>query len=213
VEAQHPPHPVGRQADGAPLGPGELGCDAGQAKAGMTQGEGDYPLLHQHAGLVSHPRYPALPRPQDLRAVPVQLPLQRFSRWRDGSPSPGTPPARCRARRPALRSVDESGTAGHPASRRRFVSPRLGGQGEGCVAALRQWGCARYRYIPGQDTLDPRRVPSQLSETAAGLKGWLHHLRTDGCVGGGGGRCGPGDCQQQNKTRYGRGGGKVSRCG
>jgi hypothetical protein len=48
---------------------------------------------------------------------------------------------------------------------------------------------------------------------AAGLKGWLHHLRTDGCVGGGGGSCGPGGGQQQNKTRSGSGGDKVNRCG
>jgi len=36
-----------------------------------------------------------------------------------------------------------------------------------------------------------------------GLNGWLHHLRIDGCVGGGGGGCGPGDCQQQSRTRCG----------
>jgi hypothetical protein len=58
-----------------------------------------------------------------------------------------------------------------------------------------------------------RRTIGQLSANAAGLNGWLHHLRTDRLVGGGGGGCGPGDCQQQNKTRYGRGGDRVSRCG
>jgi hypothetical protein len=75
VAAQHSPDPVGRQADPAPFGSGELGGDPGRAEAGMTQREGDHPLLDQRAGGIGHPRHSALPRPQDLRAVPVQLPL------------------------------------------------------------------------------------------------------------------------------------------
>jgi hypothetical protein len=47
----------------------------------------------------------------------------------------------------------------------------------------------------------------------AGLKGWLHHLRVDGSFGGGGGGCGPGGCLQRSRTRCGRGGDKVNRCG
>jgi hypothetical protein len=41
-----------------------------------------------------------------------------------------------------------------------------------------------------------------------GLKGWLHHLRGDRWVDGGGGGCGPGGCRQQSRTRSGHGGGQ-----
>jgi hypothetical protein len=58
-----------------------------------------------------------------------------------------------------------------------------------------------------------RRGSGGCRRNAAGLKGWLHHLRVDGWVGGGGGGCGPGDCQQQNKRRSGGAGDRVSRCG
>jgi hypothetical protein len=41
----------------------------------MPKGEGDYPLLDQHAELIGHARRPALSRAQHLWTVPVQLPL------------------------------------------------------------------------------------------------------------------------------------------
>jgi hypothetical protein len=52
---------------------GELGGDPGWPEAGMAQGEGDHTLLDERAGGIGHARHPALPWPQDLRAVPVQL--------------------------------------------------------------------------------------------------------------------------------------------
>jgi hypothetical protein len=75
VAAQHPPHPIGRQHDPAPGGPGQLGGDPGRPEPGMSKGEGDHPLLHQGAGGIGHPRHPSFPGPQDLRAVAVQLVL------------------------------------------------------------------------------------------------------------------------------------------
>jgi hypothetical protein len=65
---------IGRPPDGAPAGLGQLG-DANRTEAGMAQGEGDHPLLDQHAGLVRHPQHPALTWPQDLGPMAVQLPL------------------------------------------------------------------------------------------------------------------------------------------
>jgi hypothetical protein len=41
----------------------------------MAEGEGDHPLLDQHAVLIGHPRHPAFPLAQDLGAVAIQLPL------------------------------------------------------------------------------------------------------------------------------------------
>jgi hypothetical protein len=41
----------------------------------MAEGEGDHPLLDQHAGLIGHRRHSSLPGAQDLRAIAVQLPL------------------------------------------------------------------------------------------------------------------------------------------
>ena len=76
---------------------------------------------------------------------------------------------------------------------------------------LRTRTLERLRSSRASPSRTPR--PRRGVQNVAGLNGWLHHLRTDGCVGGGGGGCGPGDCQQQSKTRSGRGGDEVSRCG
>jgi hypothetical protein len=54
---------------------GQLGGDPGRPEAGMAEGEGDHPLLNQHAGLVGHARWATLAGPQDLGAMPIQLPL------------------------------------------------------------------------------------------------------------------------------------------
>jgi hypothetical protein len=85
-------------------------------------------------------------------------------RSRGGSPWLGTPPARCPARGRWRRSVDGSGTAGHPGSRRRLLSPRLGRQGEGCVAVLRSWGMRPHVATSrGQDSLEQRLTSSSPS--------------------------------------------------
>jgi hypothetical protein len=94
------------------------------------------------------------------------------SRWRDGCPSRGRRPARCRARRRWRTPVDGSDTAGHPASRRRVLAPRLGRQGQGCVAALRKWGMRPgVATSRGQDSLgepaDPADGSWRLATTAS----------------------------------------------
>ena len=75
------------------------------------------------------------------------------------------------------------------------------------------WVCDRAAGPPGIPGRFTRVSVHDLSSNEAGLKGWLHHLRTDGCIGGGGGGCGPGDCQFKTKRSSGGGGDKVSRCG
>jgi hypothetical protein len=75
VATQHPPDPVGRQADGAPAGLGQLGGDPGRPKARVAEGEGDHPLLDQGAGGVGHARGPPLTGPQELGAIAVELAL------------------------------------------------------------------------------------------------------------------------------------------
>jgi hypothetical protein len=72
MATQHPPHPIGRQHDPAPLGPGQLSGDPGRPEAGMSEGEGDHPLLDQRAGGIGHLRGPPFPGPQDLGAIAVQ---------------------------------------------------------------------------------------------------------------------------------------------
>jgi hypothetical protein len=75
MAAQHPPHPVGGEPDRTPARLGQLGGDPGRAEAGMPEGEGDHPLLDQHAGGIRHPRWSAFSGSQDLRAVAVELSL------------------------------------------------------------------------------------------------------------------------------------------
>jgi hypothetical protein len=41
----------------------------------VAEREGDHPLLDQHTCPIRHPWGPTFPGPQDLGAVPVQLPL------------------------------------------------------------------------------------------------------------------------------------------
>jgi hypothetical protein len=41
----------------------------------MTKSQGDHTLLDQHAGGIGHARHPPLSGPQDLGAMPLQLPL------------------------------------------------------------------------------------------------------------------------------------------
>jgi hypothetical protein len=54
---------------------GEFGGDPGRPKPRVAEGERDHPLLDQDTGLVRHPRHATFPGPQDLWAMPLQLPL------------------------------------------------------------------------------------------------------------------------------------------
>ena len=101
-----------------------------------------------------------------------------------------------------------------------LLAPRLGLLVAALAVMATAWGL-RFRPSPDavawrRDTAGERRtaqlldpleqhgwavlhdlaVPGSQANIDAGLKGWLHHLRVDGSVGGGGGGCGPGDCQQ-----------------
>jgi hypothetical protein len=68
MSAQHPPDPVGRQADAAPLGPAKFGCDASGSEAWVPEGKGDHPLLDEDRGGVGHLGGPTLPGSQHLEA-------------------------------------------------------------------------------------------------------------------------------------------------
>jgi hypothetical protein len=51
MAAQYPPDPLVDRLIAPQRGLGELGRDPGWAEPGMAEGEGDHPLLDQHAGL------------------------------------------------------------------------------------------------------------------------------------------------------------------
>src|ERR1700758_312326 len=61
VPAQHPPDPVRRDPESAPLLAGEFGRDPLRAEARMSKREGDDPLLEMRPQLVRHPRPTPLP--------------------------------------------------------------------------------------------------------------------------------------------------------
>jgi hypothetical protein len=80
-----------------------------------------------------------------------------------------------------------------------------GGLGEHPVAAAELQGVDLERWVlfDGGDAGIAEQIP--MPEPSQN--------RSDGCVGGGGGGCGPEGCPQQNRTRSGDGGDMVSRCG
>jgi hypothetical protein len=162
-----------------------------------------------------------------------------WPRRRAGSRPPPRP--RCGRSHPRSRSPHRSPPgprpvvpAGHRSGYRRHgdLPVSAWSWGTPCASWHRRWQIRHSpvltasSQLPYQPAAIPasnidRRVWSWLSVSArlsrrtidGGLNGWLHHLRTDRLVGGGGGGCGVGDCQQPSRTRSGRGGDKVSRCG
>ena len=99
----------------------------------------------------------------------------------------------------SVHQVGRAGATSTAASRGvpgRWPSAPVGAAGSAPQAALGRWAAGGAVDAGGA-------APQVRGVTPAGLKGWLHHPRTDGCVGDGGGGCGPGDCQQQNRMRYG----------
>jgi hypothetical protein len=75
VAAKNLPHPVRRDDDPAPLLPGELRGDPSRPEPGMSDRERHDPLLDHLRHLVRHLRPPALPRPEHLQAMSVDLAL------------------------------------------------------------------------------------------------------------------------------------------
>jgi hypothetical protein len=75
VAMQDLPHAVGRHRQRAPLRTGEHRRDPPRPKAGMPQRERHDPLLHDLRDLVGHLRPPALPRPEHLQPLTVDLRL------------------------------------------------------------------------------------------------------------------------------------------
>src|SRR5439155_16502318 len=73
VPLEHPPDPVGGDPKAAPLLAGELGVDPLRTEPRLAERKGDDPLLQMRPKLVRHPRPPALPRPQRLKAPPLDL--------------------------------------------------------------------------------------------------------------------------------------------
>jgi 16S rRNA A1518/A1519 N6-dimethyltransferase RsmA/KsgA/DIM1 with predicted DNA glycosylase/AP lyase activity len=70
-------------------------------------------------------------------------------------------------------TVDATGTASRPASWRRFLSRRLGRQGEGCVAVQRQWGCASVSLHVGDGTgqLHVQKTATHVGAYNSGMTG------------------------------------------
>ena len=73
VPARAAPEAVGGDDDAAPARTAKLGGDPLRTKPGMTEREGDKPLLDEQRELVGHLRPTALARTQHLESVPVDL--------------------------------------------------------------------------------------------------------------------------------------------
>ena len=73
VPSQHPPDPVGRQLEAAPLRSSQFAGDPQRPAAGVGQGKSQDPLLQHRAGGVGHPRLAPLPWPQNLEPEALSL--------------------------------------------------------------------------------------------------------------------------------------------
>jgi hypothetical protein len=158
VATQHPPHPVGRQPYATPGGPGQFGGDPGGPKPGCRARRRP-PAARPAHWSGSPSAAPAAPAAAGSPGHSGPAAASTDSRSRDGCPSPDTRLGHCRVRPPWRRSVDGTGTAGHPGSRRRALAPRPGRQGKGCVAVQRQWGtCPGVATFRRWDTLACRQA-------------------------------------------------------